>query len=87
MEGYLQALIDRYQRLQQSSLGDKRGIYREILIDLKCMGHYIDSKKITKDEAMEPLEVAGQKKRIAMIFTGKSADLSEFLKEKMRGVD
>ena len=47
----------------------------------------MNTTKITKENVMDSLEEAGKKKRFAMIFTGKSADLSEFLKEKMRGVD
>lgn len=87
MEGYLQALIDIYQKLYLGSLGDRKEIYRSIVDDLRCMQHYSNSKELTKDEGMKPLEAAEKKKRIAMIFTGKSTDLTKFLNDNSKGAD
>lgn len=84
MNGYLQALIDRYSRAYKNSDGEKRKAYQDILTDLHDMERYLTGEAKPETDAMKPLETSGQHKKLVFLFSGKMPDLMEELKKARR---
>lgn len=78
IQGYLQCLINKYRKLANRSTGAARQYNGDFLNDLVDFQNYIQG------EAEEPSAIEYKPKYIEMVYSGKLADLPEFLKKKMR---
>lgn len=73
IDGYVQALIDRYTRKARLSLGGERTVYLEIVSDLNGLESYMNDTKPKTHESPK------QVKQGIMSFAGNSKDFMKVM--------
>lgn len=81
MDGYLQALIDRYNGLLKVSTGEKRTVYIQILTDLHSMANYIRKQPEQPTDEKKHPEGTNTHPYVVAAFKGTSKELTEYLKK------